>query len=458
VVTGTWEVGLIPGMEGAEQDLDRGALVALVVELRRELAVLREENEGLRRQNGLLLKRVEELEKKTGSRPTKRVDAAYSVKAQERRRAEWEQGPQPPGAGSTRERQGFQRRGRVATEVKVEQAEVREVVLPEGCVQSQCEHWKTRVVWRIREGRAVRVAYDLWRGPQGEEPVIHGVRLLSEFGSEIHIGVSFLTYIVGLSLDKVCALLKFFWKLDLSKSQANALLNQLSCEWEVEFETLCTLLAHSAVVHADETRWSIHSAWALLSEQSRLLIFGCHKDADTLELLLPKATFTGIMCSDDAAIYRDFSTAQKCWAHLLRKAIKFTLLDPANAIYQRVLDELLAIYYEAQAHSLNEFLSDSERTQCVEQLTRRLCTLCGEFVADESAHPAGTTAREFYNLMSELTRLSMANELFTFVIHPAATVVVHLWLKSITCLHSRASQSQKYFFASLLGYHPSLPL
>ena len=45
-----------------------------------------------------------------------------------------------------------------------------------------------------------------------------------------------------------------------------------------------------------------------------------------------------MIVSDDAAVYRGFSKAQKCWAHLLRKAIRLTLLEPENAEYRRFLD------------------------------------------------------------------------------------------------------------------------
>ena len=58
------------------------------------------------------------------------------------------------------------------------------------------------------------------------------------------------------------------------------LLQQLSRHWQNEFEVLCTLLANSLVVHADETSWSINSVWAFLSEKARVLFFGVHKDAD----------------------------------------------------------------------------------------------------------------------------------------------------------------------------------
>jgi hypothetical protein len=110
-------------------------------------------------------------------------------------------------------------------------------------------------------------------------------------------------YIVGLSFDKACALLHFFQNLKLSKSQANVLLYRLARHWERQFEVLCTLLANSLVVHADETRWSLNSVWALLSEQARVLLYGVHKDAETLRQILDPATFAGLVISDDAAGY-----------------------------------------------------------------------------------------------------------------------------------------------------------
>ena len=150
--------------------------------------------------------------------------------------------------------------------------------------------------------------------------------------------IAYLVYIVGLSFDKVCLLLNFFQNLRLRKSQADALLHQLSRHWQKEFDVLCTLLANSLVVHADETSWSLNSVWAFLSEKARVLFFGVHKDADTLQRILDPATFAGIVISDDAAVYANFTQAQKCWAHLLRKAIKLTLQEPANEEYRRFAD------------------------------------------------------------------------------------------------------------------------
>ena len=57
------------------------------------------------------------------------------------------------------------------------------------------------------------------------------------------------------------------------------------------------------MVHADETSWSINSAWAFLSEKARVGLFGMHKDSATLHLILGSAAFSGILVSDDDAMH-----------------------------------------------------------------------------------------------------------------------------------------------------------
>lgn len=397
-----------------EKELDQAALAALVRELRDEVAELRKENSRLRR-------RIAELEQ--DRKPTKRLEEAYSLRAEEQR--ERDRAAADSGRTKTRKRQNSPRRGRLTTQEKIDAADRIELVLPEGFDVAQCRPLRERPVWRIENGRAVRVVYDIFRGPDGKIPRIDGVLPRSEFGMEISIAVAFLTFIIGLSLDKVCVLLKFFWKLELSKSQADALLNRLSRSWESEFESLCQLLAVSAVVHTDETSWSINSVWAFLSERVRVMVFGCRKDADTLESVLPKATFEGILISDDAAVYRGFSKAQKCWAHLLRKAIRLTLLEPDNTRYREFLDGLLNIYRRAKRFAadrrLRQFqMGESGRLRRIDELTDRICDLCGDRFMDET-QPTSETEKDFFNLVHELVRLLGDGELFTFVLHPEAS-------------------------------------
>jgi transposase len=85
-----------------------------------------------------------------------------------------------------------------------------------------------RPVWRLEDGRAVLVAYQIYRGPGNRYGQIPGVLGRSEYGLEIVTEIAYLVYLVGLSFDKVCQLLNFFQDLRLRRSQANTLLYQLA--------------------------------------------------------------------------------------------------------------------------------------------------------------------------------------------------------------------------------------
>jgi transposase len=211
--------------------------------------------------------------------------------------------------------------------------------------------------------------------------------------------------------------------LPLSKSQADALLRQLAQHWDGEFDILCALIAHAAVVYMDETGWKVGntgcSLWAFASQWQRLFLFGCRKDDDTLDQILPPDIFEGIGVSDDASVYRGrFAQAQKCWAHLLRKAIRLALLYPRKKTYQRFLDQLLALYCDAKRAAADGRLGDQGRQQRVIDLDSRLGELCRPIV-DAAKPDMKPHERDFANLAEELIWLSLAEELFTFVLIPS---------------------------------------
>jgi transposase len=177
---------------------------------------------------------------------------------------------------------------------------------------------------------------------------------------------------------------------------------------------LCTLLANALVVHTDETSWSINSVWAFLSEKARVLFFGVHKDAETLKRILDPQTFAGLVISDDAAVYANFSQGQKCWAHLLRKAIKLTLQEPDNQEYRRFTDRLLEIYRKACRVQRDQRLSDAGRARKVATLDDDLLELCAPlWVADLS--PLDGPDDAYRLLVNEVMRLMLDKQLFTFV-------------------------------------------
>lgn len=135
-------------------------------------------------------------------------------------------------------RQGRRRRkqspGRKPTEWKFAAAENFEDIYPDGVRRADCQLVRERAVGRLIDGKAVRVGYRIFAGPDGKEPRIPGVTPRCEYGIEILVVLAFLVYLIGISLDKACALLGFFCQLPLSKSQADALLRQLANHWEDE--------------------------------------------------------------------------------------------------------------------------------------------------------------------------------------------------------------------------------
>ena len=350
-------------------------------------------------------RRIDELEAKLGESATKLAEP-FSVASEEKRQEQ--RGKKPK-----KKKNETNRKGRVTTAEKVARAEREEKVYPDDKDPDQCKFSHSRVVWRLENGQAVLVAYHVYRcGNQfGQIPGVVG---RSEFSREIFVAIAYLVFIMGLSFDKVCALMNFFQNLKLSKSQVDALLNQLSREWEAEFETLCTLLANSAVVHTDETSWSINSVWAFLSENARVIFFGVNKDAQTLQKILDPATFAGIVSSDDAAVYANFTNSQKCWAHLLRKAIKLTLLEPDNQEYRDFTDRLLEIYREACRVKSDRRFSAEGLKRKVADLDDAIFDLCSSLWFAELP-PLEGTVNDYRLLTNELMKLMLRKQLFTFV-------------------------------------------
>jgi hypothetical protein len=160
--------------------------------------------------------------------------------------------------------------------------------------------------------------------------------------------------------------------------------------------------------------------WAFLSEKARVLFFGVHKDADTLKEILDPATFAGIVISDDAAVYANFNQAQKCWAHLLRKAIKLTLQEPNNLEYRAFTDRLLEIYRAAGRVQRDGRLGDAGRKRKVAKLEDEVLALCGPVWFAELP-PLEGPDNDYRLLTNEVMRLLLGRELFTFVTAEAVT-------------------------------------
>ena len=348
-------------------------------------------------------KKINQLQDQAERHPTERVDEEYSVDAEDKRRR------------GGRKKQKSDRRGRRTTAEKIRQADRTENVLPEGVDLQDAKLFRERVVTRLIENRAVRIVYRIFKQPGSSEvPTVSGLLPRCEYGIEVLILIATLVYLYRLSIARTCRVLGFFCGLKLSPSQADSLLNRLAREWEPEFEAIAELIAHQAVVRADETGWSINSVWGFLSETLSVMLFGCRKDAATLAMILPKGSFQGTLISDNAAVYDGFTSAQKCWAHLLRKAIRLKLLEPDESRYRSFLDGLLKLYRDACRVKQDGRYKQAGRERAVRGFEGRLWDLLGDELADQS-EPANDHAREFRNLCRELSGLLMKAELFVFV-------------------------------------------
>jgi transposase len=392
-----------------EGQIGSDRLFDLIASLQRQLQATQEVLQATQQQLAAAHKRIVELEKKLGGPPTAKLGEPYSMRSEEKR--------QEARGKKKKQRKPKGNRGRLKTQSKIEQAIRTETVIPSGVSLDECYRSHVRVVWRLEKNVAVRIAYEVYRSPDGRYGQIPGVLGRCEFGLEIISEIAHLIYIAGVSFDKACELLRFFQNLPIKKGQVDALLHRLARHWEQQFETLCVLLANSLVVHADETSWSINSVWALLSEKARVLLFGVHKDAATLENLLNPAIFAGIVISDHAAVYGQFNKTQKCWAHLLRKAIKLTLQAPDNAAYRDFADRLLAIYRDACRVQGDKRLDDDGRARRVAELDDAIFDLCGVTVFADARLLEGL-ANEHRLLVREVFRLMLDKELFVFVTAP----------------------------------------
>ena len=368
----------------------------------------------LQTQVAQLQERVGQYEKTpTPSDPT--VD--YSLGTEEERRANQKR--------KRKKKQKSPRRGRRPLAMKRELVQPGdwEDIYPDDAQPADCVFVRERVVWRLVGEKAVLKGYRLHRRRgQSAAATVPGVLPRSEYGFEIVALLAYLLFVVRVSLDKACDLLQFFCSLPLKKSQANALLNQLARHWEPEFDALCELLVLARIVYMDETSWKIGkdgcSLWVFLTCMHTVLLFGCRKDGATLDKMLPPDLFEGIGVSDDAAVYgRRFCEAQKCWGHLLRKAVKLHLLYPEKTVYTQYLDSLVEIFRRAQQAREDGRLSEAGREKKVSELHDALW-----YAAEPHQHiwenPRTPDEKTFSNLVREIFRLVEADELFTFVRHP----------------------------------------
>ena len=124
------------------------------------------------------------MEKKLGGSPTEKTAEPFSVRAEERRQE----------ARGKKRRKGNRplRLGRITTADKIARAARTEKVFPAEVPENGCKLSHTRPMWRLENGRAVLVAYEVYRGPKNQYGKIPGALGRSEFGIEIIVAIAHL--------------------------------------------------------------------------------------------------------------------------------------------------------------------------------------------------------------------------------------------------------------------------
>ncbi len=279
--------------------------------------------------------------------------------------------------------------GRKPTEAKRDSATKQIDIHAEGVDHHECTFHRSQFVWRILDGKAVYVQYDIYDLPDSKNwPLPPGVRnSRSEFGIEIILILAYQHYWIGLSLDKARLSMNFYTGLELAKSQAESLLKQLANDWNEQYDTIAELIALQLVVYIDETGWRVGQkscyTWAFSTPMYVLFRCGVSRKKSEATAVLGD-DFSGIGVTDDYAVYKNmFTQHQLCWAHLIRKAIKLALQNPDETEYAEFLDSLCLLYHDAKScqsvetKSCQDVEADEESIdEIVKRLKARVTSLC----------------------------------------------------------------------------------
>lgn len=399
------------------------------------IAELTKENEQLKKQNRKLEERIKRLEALLATK----VDAKSSKKpvftenySLDRNKLGSQNSDKKPPRKST---------GRKPAEAKEHLVSDTIEVFPQGVERDKCIHHRFQAAWRIVDGKAVYLRYDIRDLADSTRlPLPPGVRnSRSEFGMEVILILGFLHYWVGVSQENAIRTMNFFTGLDLSKSQADSLLNQLADDWEQQHDTIAELIALQTILYIDETGWKVgtKACYTWIFSTAEHVLFRCgvsRKKAEATSVL--GDFFDGIGVTDDYAAYKNlFSEHQLCWAHLIRKAIKLVLQNPDETEYAEFLDQLCGIYHDAKelrdnvaASVVGEPLNDaSERRAVVAKLQDRIKSLCSrrneKIITSKAAaklQPPGEPTPLHIETLILLQRELADNVhcLFVFVEHP----------------------------------------
>jgi transposase len=386
-----WYLDEIGRLQKENRKLKKGS-----VEQQKEIDQLKEENADLKNQ----LKEM--AEQKKAKKPWFRQN--YSLSNHEK---------QVDDAGKK------QSPGRIPKEKKLGNVQEERHVYPEHISPDDCILSHTRYVTHLKDGKKHVVLYHMYKTPWGDAPKLPGVMPRGEYGMEVAVIMAFLVYFIQISIDQARSILVFFTGINLSRSQADSLLQQLGTLLEPELEKIIDLLSLAYLVHIDETGWKIGKerlyAWIFTNLAHTVLLYGKSRGEETIEEVLSRA-FEGTAVTDFFSAYEKyFKGQQKCWAHLLRTMIRLMLQHPDKKEYKTFFDQLHAIFVAGKKAQKNDALTEIQRERKTAMLQEKLRTLCTRH-EEKLPTDACDDLRDFLNLQKRM--IKYMDSLFTFVLHP----------------------------------------
>ena len=274
----------------------------LADQLRQQAARIQELEAELQRLQKLLAAKADS---KAAKKPAFKEN--YSLDRNKRRKKR-----QRRGRGPTGRRPKEQKRAMIASECDV---------YPANTDPQECIFHREQFAWRLVLGQAVYVRYRIHDLPGSKHlPLPPGLRTSrGEYGIEIILILAFLHYWIGLSLDHACEVMRFFTKLELSKSQADSLLKQLANDWDEQYDTIAELIALQMIVYIDETGWKVGTkscyTWVFSTALHVLFRCGVSRAKTEAEAVLG-GSFAGIGVTDDYAAYKGlFTQHQLCLSY-----------------------------------------------------------------------------------------------------------------------------------------------
>jgi len=246
--------------------------------------------------------------------------------------------------------------GRRSNDAKRDMIEKEHAIYRDGVAHDKQVFHREQFAWRFMDGKAVYVCYKIYDLPDSKQsPLPQGLRTSrSEFGIEIILTLAFLHYWIGVSIDNVCQIMRFFTGLELPKSQADSLLNQLSTDWNKQYDAIAQLFALSMLVYIDETGWKIgkHSCYTWTFSTTMHVLFRCgvgHPKVD------PTNNRSERNVRREAEIRKGGRTS-KTTAGAKRRSVTMTVLASLQTRFEKfTLDNLLSEVQRWLVHGRSVF-------------------------------------------------------------------------------------------------------